>query len=227
MKTRQGAPALETIADSDLSTTRRRVLGSIATGATVAVAGCSATSIGSPTSLSWTGEQEDTDGLERHLLFEEDTVFTIRQLDVAPAEMVRLSPLRFSFVLHHRDGLRTDRLQLRLVAPPADGSAFDAAVYLRSPPNVWWPAVSVSQDDEGRTIITADGLGQSPLGTGPGVANVRLDVVLVPTPTHPATDVFVGLDADLSESSTVGRTQYHLTRETRFPIVTTNFGGQA
>lgn len=200
--------------------TRRAVLAGTATACVAALTGCSSTSIGSPTTISWIGEEVDADGLERHLLFMEDTVFSIRQLDVPPTDTVRPTPLPFSLVLHHREGLRTDRLRLRLIAPPIDGSPFDAAIYLRSPPSVWWPALSVSQDDSGWTTISVDDLGQSALGDGPGVANVRLDVVVVPTPAHPATDLFVDLDADLSESSILGRKQYRLVRETRFPMVT-------
>lgn len=114
---------------------RRRFFAAVAATGTAALAGCT----GSPletTALDWTGESVGLDGLERHQLFGGDEpafVVTVRQAHPTPDDG-RATPVPFSLLFHHRDDLRTDGLRLRLRAPPGDGSAFDAGIYLRSAP---------------------------------------------------------------------------------------------
>ena len=53
-----------------------------------------------------------------------------------------------------------------------------------------------------------------------------LETVVATVTGHQYLDIHVDLDADLRESSTLGRKQYHLARETRFPMVTSDSGGR-
>lgn len=202
------------------TTDRRRFLATVAGAGAAALAGC--LGAGGTATLEWTGEEVQLDGRERNQLFGDAAVFTVRQLENLPTDVVRPTPVPFSAVLHHREGLRTDRLRLRLLAPPADGSAFPAAVYLQSPPNDRWPSLSVARDDAGGTVVTADGLGRDPTarGDGPGMANVRLDFVIVPVPAHPVAELLVEAEAVLSEPAALGRRRHRLARRSRFPLVT-------
>lgn len=123
-----------------------------------------------------------------------------------------MRPVPFVAVLHHEAGLRTDRLRLRLRAPPRDGSAVDADVFVRSPPNVW-PALQVSEDADGWTVVEIDGL------SAPGDSNVAVLFTLVPTALHPVDHLVVDLDATLSGPATLGRRRYRVRRRSTCPLV--------
>lgn len=199
---------------------RRRFLGALGAAGTLALAGCTdAVSLGQ-TTLEWTGEQIEADTRERHQLFGDGVVtFTIRQLDLVPSEGVRVRPVPFLALLHHESGLRTERLRLRLRAPPRDGSAFDADVFVRSPPNVWWPPLRVSKDADGWTVIEIDGIGADNGGGAPGDSNVTVPFAIVPTALHPVDDLVVELDATLSGPAALGRRRYRVRRTSTFPLV--------
>jgi hypothetical protein len=197
--------------------TRRQFLGA---AGTLALTGCTEAAVPGQPTLDWTGELSDPDTRERHQLFEGGWVtFTVRQLDLAPSEGVRVRPVPFVGLLHHEAGLRTDQLCLRLHAPPRDGSAFDADVFVRSPPNVWWPALQVSEDADGRTVVEIDGLGADAGGGAPGDSNVAVPFTLAPTALHPVDDLVVHIDATLSAPATLGRRRYRVHRRSTFPLV--------
>jgi hypothetical protein len=199
---------------------RRQFLGALGTVGALALAGCTEAALPGQTTLDWTGELTEADTRERHQLFGDGAVtFTLRQLDPAPSEGVRVRPVPFVALLHHEVGLRTERLRLRLRAPPRDGSPFDAEVFVRSPPNSWWPALQVSEDADGWTVVEIDGLGADGGGGAPGDSNVAVSFALVPTALHPVDDLVVELDATLSRPAALGRRRYRVCRTSTFPLV--------
>lgn len=198
---------------------RRQFLGALGAAGTLALAGCTAALPGQVT-IDWTGELTEPETREQHQLFGDGQVtFTLRQLDPAPSEGVQVRPVPFEAILHHREGLRTERLGLRLRAPPRDGSAFDAGVFVRSPPNGWWPALQVSEDADSWTVVEIDGLGTDRGGGAPGDSNVVVPFALVPPALHPVEDLVVELDATLSGPAAVGRRRYRVRRTSTFPLV--------
>jgi hypothetical protein len=199
---------------------RRQFLGALGAAGTLALAGCTEAALPGQTTLDWTGELTEADTRERHQLFGDGTVtFTVRQLDPAPSEGVQVRPVPFLALLHHDEGLRTERLRLRLRAPPRDGSVFDADVFLRSPPNAWWPVLQVSEDADGWTVVDIDGIGTDSGGGAPGDSNVAVPFAIVPTALHPVDDLFVEVDATLSAPAALGRRRYRVRRTTTFPLV--------
>jgi len=199
---------------------RRQFLGTLGAAGALALSGCTDATLPGMTTLDWTGELTEPDTRERHQLFGDGRVtFTVRQLDPAPAEGARVRPVPFLALLHHEAGLRTERLRLRLRAPPRDGSVFDAAVYLRSPPNAGWPALRVSEDTDGWTVVEVAGLGVDDGGGAPGDGNIPVPFALVPTALHPVDDLAVELDATLSASAALGRRRYRVRRTSTFPLV--------
>ncbi len=197
--------------------TRRQFLGA---AGMLTLTGCTEAAVPRRATLDWTGELTDPNTRERHQLFGGGRVtFTVRQLDPMPSEAVRVQPVPFVGLFHHEAGLRTDRLRLHLRAPPHDGSAFDADVFVRSPPNVWWPALQISEDAAGWTVIEIDGLGADAGGGAPGDSNVAVPFTLVLTALHPVDDLGVDLDATLSGPATLGRHRYRVRRSSTFPLV--------
>ena len=177
-----------------------------------------------PVTLDWTGETVQLDGHERHLSFGGDdhqVVLTIRQEAVASTDSETATPIPFWLLLHHRTELRTDGLQVRVRAPPRDGSAFDAAVYLGAFSTDVWPALTITRDAHGWTVIDCGALGQTDVRTEsiPGAANVTLDFMVVPTTSHPVDDLFIEVEASLSKRAAVGRRTFRLHRMATFPIV--------
>jgi hypothetical protein len=191
---------------------RRAFLGAAGTTGAVALAGC----LGGPRRLDWVGGLADSDGRERHQLFgpDRDVVFTVRQ--EAPREGARSVP--FLATLHHRDGLRTDRLRLRLYAPSVGGYGPAVDVHVRSPPTRWWPPISLARNADGTTLVTVDGLGDTRDGHGAiGEANVAVPFTVVGA--EAGAELHVGLEAMLSERSAVGRRRYEVGHTDRFPLV--------
>ncbi|OYR43444.1 hypothetical protein DJ81_09330 [Halorubrum sp. Hd13] len=165
-------------------------------------------------------------GRERHLVFgdddDPDVSFMLRQ-DV-PLPATPESPpewIPFHVVVHHRKGLRTDRLTLCLRAPAVDGSGFDANVYLRSPATGNTPTFTLDRDLTGWTVIDADDLGKPPAGrsSAPGEANVALNFVVRPLSSHPAEELYAEFEAELSEPRIVGRRSRTATGQLAFPFV--------
>jgi hypothetical protein len=197
---------------------RRQFLGAAGAAGALALAGCTA-ALSEATTLDWTGELTEADTRERHQLFGDDVTFTVRQLEPAPAAGLQVRPVPFEAILHHREGLRMERLSLRLRAPPRDGSPFDADVYVRSPPNGWWPPLQVREDADGWTVVESHDLGADGGGGAPGDSNVAVPFAIVPTALHPVDHLVVELDATLSGPATVGWRRYHVSRLTTFPLV--------
>jgi len=178
---------------------RRTFLGAGTAAGAVALAGC----LGGDTDLDWTGES--VDGREHHQLFGDGAfVLTTRQL--SPASDGQRRPVPFEVVLHHREGLRTDGFRLGLRAPPRDGSAFDAALFLASSRL----PLRVERTD-GWTTVAADGLGSA------GESNVALDLFVVPTPSRPVDELLVDADVRLSEGGPVRR-RYRARRLSSVPL---------
>jgi len=166
---------------------RRTFLTGGAAAGAVALAGC----VGGQATLDWTGES--VDGPERHQLFDGGSfVLTTRQL--SPAADGERTPVPFELVLHHREGLRTDGFRLGFRAPPRDGSAFDADVYIASS-----PLPLRVERTKGWTTVEADDLGSL------GESNVALDLFVLPTLSRPVDELLVDADVRLSESGPVRR----------------------
>ena len=137
---------------------RRKLLAGTAAVATLALAGCQGLSpIRSEPSFGAQRELTQMDGRERHLVFgdeaDPDVSFMLRQdvpLPATPESGPEWVP--FSVVVHHRKGLVTDHLSLRLRAPPVDRSVFDANIYLRSPATGDTPTFTLDRDPTGWTV---------------------------------------------------------------------------
>lgn len=203
---------------------RRRFLAGAAGVATVALAGC-LTPVASERTFGPPRERIQLDGRERHLVFGADgreVSFTLRQdapLPVTPEPRPEWIP--FHVVVHHRKGLHTDRLTLRLRAPAADGSGFDGNVYLRSPATGDSPSFTVERTLDGWTVLEAHDLGTPSAGRSiaPGESNVALDLVVNPLSSHPAEELHVEFDAELSEATTLGRRSRTATGYLTLPFV--------
>ncbi|WP_136718558.1 hypothetical protein [Halorientalis salina] len=127
----------------------------------------------------------------------------------------------FRLVVHHRKGLRTDRLSLRLSAPAADGSDFDTNIYLRSPASGSAPLFTINRAPDGWTVLDGSDLGTPPAGrsTAPGEANITLDFTVKPLSLHPAEELYVEIDAEVSDTGTISRRSRTATGRLAFPFV--------
>lgn len=206
---------------------RRRFLAGTAGAATLALAGClTLTPLAADQSFGPPQELIQMGGRERHLVFgdpdDPDVTVTVRQDASLPATPdIRPEWIPFHLIVHHREGLRTDRLTLRLRAPAADGSDVNAHVYLRSPATGAAPSFTLDRTADGWTIIDSDDLGSSPAdrSSAPGEANLHLYVGVTPLPSHPPEELFVDADVSLSDSRLVGRRSRRATGRIRFPFV--------
>lgn len=205
--------------------TRRQFVAAAGTAGAVAGAGClEASALTGPTSLDWLGTETEFGGREHHLFFGTDepaVTVTIRQEAVAPADPATAMPIPYFLLVHHPEGWRMDALRVKFRAPPADGSPFDAAVSVSSPPTDLYPPLSVRRDADGWTAVDWPDLGEPHRRTGtvPGAGNVGLDFALVPSPSHPVAALVVDVDAAFSEPATAGRRRYRARRTARFPLV--------
>ncbi|SDF61213.1 hypothetical protein SAMN04488067_10673 [Halorubrum xinjiangense] len=206
---------------------RRKFLAGTAAVVTLALAGCQGLSpIRSEPSFGAQRELTQMDGRERHLVFgdeaDPDVSFMLRQ-DVPLPATPESGPewIPFSVVVHHRKGLVTDHLSLRLRAPPVDRSVFDANIYLRSPTTGDTPTFTLDRDPTGWTVIEAEDLGKPSAGrsSAPGEANIHLGFILNPLSSHPAEELTVDFEAELSEPSPVGRDSRTATGRMTFPLV--------
>lgn len=151
-------------------------------------------------SLDWVGEAVDADGREHHHWFgpARGVTVTVRQTaSVVDAD----APVPLLVLLHHREGLRTERLRLRLLAPPRSGSAFVAPVRVQSPASTA-VAQTVARDSDGWTMVDlgpADGAARR-FGAG----NLALEFAVHPT-SAPVDTLFVDVAATLRETATFGR----------------------
>ncbi|WP_267640002.1 hypothetical protein [Haloarchaeobius amylolyticus] len=212
------------IPDSRPRCSRRRWLATAGAGGLLSLAGCLGSRSTRPeTTIDWTGETVDRDGMERHQLFGgEDLPFvlTVRQVTPVPAEPTGQPRIPMFALFHHRRGLRTERIALKLRAPPSDGSAHEAAVYVRPMVDDRWDPLSVTTDAAGWTVVRAADLGRQVRGRAPGDANLTLEFVLEPSRVHPVAELFLDLDVVLSEDTTLGRRRYRVRRQVTFPLVT-------
>lgn len=206
---------------------RREFLAGAAAVATLALAGCQGLSpIRSEPSFGAQRELIQMDGRERHLVFgdkeDPDVSFMLRQ-DVPLPANPESGPewIPFVVVVHHRKGLVTDRLSLRLRAPAVDGSDFDANIYLRSPATGDTPTFTFDRAPSGWTVIEAEDLGKPSAGrsSAPGEANIHLGFIVNPLSSHPAEELHVDFEAELSEPSFVGRDSRTATGHMTFPFV--------
>lgn len=206
---------------------RRQFLAGAAAAATLALTGCQGLSpIRSEQTFGTPRELTQMGGRERHLVFgdeeDPDVSFMLRQ-DVPLPANPKSGPewIPFGVVVHHRKGLVTDRLSLRLRAPAADGSGFDANIYLRSPATGVSPSLTLDRRSDGWTVIKVDDLGKPPAGhsTAPGEANVNLRFVVNPLSSHPAEELYTEFDAELSEPGTIGRRRRTATGRLIVPFV--------
>lgn len=206
---------------------RRQFFAGAAGVAALSLAGCLArTPLASKRTFVTPHELTQTDGRERHLVFgdadDPDVAFMLRQdvpLPATPESRPEWIP--FHVVVHHRKGLRTDRLTLRLRAPPVDGSDFDANVYLRSPETGSSPSFTLSRAPDDWTVLDSGDLGKPPAGRAmaPGEANVHLYFVVNPLSSHPAEELYVEFHAELSEPKLVGRHSCTATGRLTFAFV--------
>lgn len=195
---------------------RRPFLAAAGTAGIAALAGC-LDGLGT-TTLDWTGEQVDADGRERHHLFGpgRDVTFSLRQVALAGPE-TDPKPVPFEATLHHREGLRTEHLRLRLLAPPRDGSVFVAPIAVESP-DTHRTTGTVSRDRDGWTILELGPTEGVHAGTAFGRANVAARFFVHPSRSHPVDDLFVEVDARLAGDGPFGR-RYSCRRNSVFPIV--------
>lgn len=208
---------------------RRRFLAMAGATSLLPIAGClGGTPLSSePVSIGWPTEQVQMDGQEKHLVFARDgadqAIVTIRQEALPDRRADSPDRIPFFALVHHRTGLRTDAVALRLRARPTDGSPFFAAISVVSPPTSLWPPVTVERAAEGWTVVRSGDLGTTDEHTGsaPGDANVRVEFLVQPMRSHPVEELEVGVDATLSEPGTIRRRHYRVRAETRFRIVRT------
>lgn len=206
---------------------RRQFIAGTAGAATLSLAGClTRTSLAARQTFGTPHELTQMDGRERHLVFGDgdnpEVVFTLRQDAVlSTATGPQLEWVPFHVIVHHREGLRADRLTLRLHAPPADGSGFDANVYLRSPATGLAPSITLNRAPDGRTVLDGSDLSKPLAGrsSAPADANIHLYFVVNPLPSHPAEELHVEFDATMSEQRTVGRDSRRAIGRLIFPFV--------
>jgi len=179
-------------------TARRPFLAAAGTVGLAALAGCS-DALGT-TRLDWVGEELDADGREHHHLFgpDSDVTLTVRQTAPVGSED---DPIPLQVLLHHRRGLRTEQLRLRLLAPPRDGGSPVASVDVRAPAATD-TVQTVRRDPAGWTVVE---LGPAAGAEGSfGRANLVLEFSLRPT-HRPVETLFVDVDATLRGSGPLAR----------------------
>lgn len=206
---------------------RRQFLAGTAGGAALSLAGCLArTSLASTQTFGTPHELTQMNGRERHLVFgdadDPNVAFMLRQdVLLTATHDSRSEWIPFHVVVHNRKGLRTDRLALRLRAPPVDGSNFDANVYLRSPAAESSPSFTLSRTSDDWTVLDSGDIGKPPAGRSevPGEANVHLYFVVNPLSSHPAAELYVEFHAELSEPKFVGRHSRTATGRMTFAFV--------
>lgn len=206
---------------------RRQFLAETAVVGGFSLAGClSRIPLASEQTFGIPHELVQMNGRERHLVFgndnEPELSLMLRQDVPLPATpKPRPEWIPYHVVVHHRKGLRTDRLTLRVRAPAVDGSGFDGNVYLRSPATGVSPSFALDRTPDGWTVIDWADLGKPPAGrsSAPGVANISVDFVVNPLSSHPVEELHIEFDAELSEPGIIGRHSRTATGRLVFPFV--------
>lgn len=116
------------------------------------------------------------------------------------------------FRLHvwHRDGLSTDRISVKLRAPPTTTGA-PANVFLQVPDEGSWPEFDLRKNENQWTVIDIDEIGR--LGGG----SLGLDLILDPV-SDPVEELAVRTEVEFSESGIIER-DYQATANTQFDVL--------
>jgi hypothetical protein len=192
-------------------TARRPFLAAAGAVGLAALAGC--TEALGTTRLDWVGEAVDADGREHHHLFgsDRDVTLSVRQTASVASED---DPVPIQVLLHHRRGLRTERLRLRLRAPPRDGNLPVAPIEVRAP--VATDTVqTVRRDPDGWTVVELGPTAGAEESFGR--ANLGLEFSLHPT-LPPVESLLVGVDATLRETGPLAR-RFECRRTVDYPLV--------